>query len=235
METLKYTVIDNPMTADPNDGMALIQNQKSVYLSEIEQEMVEEGSGLTLPQTMAYNEKLFQLMERHVSRGERVILPVVIIRPTIAGAFRGKNDSYDSSRHQVRIRVSAGLRLRKLEKTIKPEKVKGSGSPAPDPQDFIDAATGERNRVASPGSIATLRGYYLKFNPDDAAQGLFFVPVENPVAAVRVKQFTGIKPSELHFLVPALPPGDYRLEVRAIIRNTKTLRSGSLAEIIEVA
>jgi hypothetical protein len=234
METLEFAIVDNPITPDLNDGRAMIVNQKTVDLEQIEQEMVAEGSGLTLPQAKAYNEKLFQLIEQHVARGERVNISIVIIRPTITGVFFGKNDNYDPARHKVNVRVNPGLRLRKLEKTIKPEKVKGPGAPMPEPQEFIDAASGEKNRVATPGGIATLRGYYLKFDLSDPEQGIFFITVENPAVTVRVEQYTGIKPSEVHFLVPALPNGAYRIEARAILAKTKNLRTGGLDELIEV-
>jgi hypothetical protein len=234
MGTIKYTTVDNPMTSDPNDRRAVIQDEKSVDLSDLEVEMVAEGTGLTLPQTKAYNEKLFQLIEHHADNGDRINLPVVTIHATITGPFEGQEDVFRSPRNQVRIRVSSGPRLRKLEKNMKVEKVKGGGSPTPSPQEFTDAATGEKNRVATPGGIASLRGYYLKFDPTDPLQGLFYIPVDNPSAAIRVEQFTTIKPSELNFLVPPLPPDTYRLEVRALLNKVKTLRSGSLPEIIEV-
>jgi hypothetical protein len=222
------------MTPDPNDGRALVQDTKSVDLNDIEQEMVAEGTGLTLPQTKAYNEKLFQVIERHADSGDRIHLPVVTIHATITGPFEGKEDVFRSPRNQVRYRVSPGPRLRKLEQTMKTEKVKGSGSPAPTLLEFTDAATGEKNRVATPGGIASLHGYYLKFDPSDPDQGLFFVPVDSPLSVVKAEQFTTIKPSEVHFLVPPLSPGSYRIEVKALLHKMKTLRSGMLDEIIDV-
>lgn len=79
------------------------------------------------------------------------------------------------------------------------------------------------------------KGFYLKFDPPGTEQGLYFVPEVNPAAAVRVTQFNNIKPSELGFLVPALPAGIYRVEVRTYVRGGKQLRTGSLNDLIEVA
>lgn len=232
MDTLDYALFPNHVTPDPNDCTAVIQNQNIVDMDQIEREMTEEGTGLTLPQTKAYNEKFFQLVERHAARGERVALPLFIVRSIMKGVFRDKDDSYDSSRHSVVFNITPGPRLRKLEKTVKPVKVKAA-TPMPDPQDIIDGATGERNRTITPGGIATLKGYNLKFDKADPAQGLFFVPVDNAAAAVRVEQFTAIKPSELHFLVPQLTPGEYRVEVKVVMHKVKDVRSGTLMEIIE--
>ncbi len=233
MDTLNYALFSNETTPDPNDCRAVIQNQNSVDMDQVERETIEEGTGLTLPQAKAYTEKLFQIVERHVARGERVNLPLFSVKPSIKGVFRDKDDTFDRSRHSVVFHVSAGPRLRKLETTAKPVKVKGA-PPMPDPQDFMDAVSGERNRMATSGGIATLKGFNLKFDAADPAQGLFFVPVDNPTAAVRAEVFTAIKPSELHFQVPALAAGEYRMEVKAILPGVKSMRGGTLAEIIEV-
>lgn len=233
MNTLQYALFDNPLTEESSDRMAVIQNQDTVDMDMIIDEMVAEGTGLTRPQARAYSEKLFQLIKAHAAAGRRIKLPVVNIHSAIRGVFTGNDDRYDDTRHHVVMLVTPGVDLRRLEKEIKPEKVKGE-SPAPDPQDFADAATGEHNRTATPGGIASVKGYNLKFDPAEPDQGLFFVPEADSASAVRVSQFTGIKPSELHFLVPPLPAGLYRVEVRAKLHKVKTLRSGTLVESIEV-
>ncbi len=234
MDTLQYALFDNPLTEDTTDLMAVVQGQDTVTQDNLTDEMVIEGTGLTRPQAKAYIEKLFQLIKSHAAKGRRVKLPIVNIHSTIRGVFTSKDDKFDAARHRVVMLVTPGTELRRLEKEIKPEKVKGE-SPMPDPQDFTDAATGERNRTATPGGIATLKGYYLKFDPADLQQGLYFVPEANPAAAVRVEQFTSIKPAALHFLIPALPLGNYRVEVRTYMRGGKQLRTGSLTDFIEVA
>ncbi len=234
METLNYALFDNPLTSDPTDFMAVVQNQDSIDLNRLVDDIVAEGTGLTRPQALAYNEKLFQLIEHYAGIGCRVNLPVASFRASIKGVFINKDDSFDPARHSVVIHVTPGPRIRAVERTVKTAKVKGA-SPMPDPQDFTDAATGEKNRTATPGGIAALKGFYLRFDTEDPDQGLFFVPAANAAAAVRVQQFTAIKPSELHFLVPQLAAGEYRLEVRATIRGGKNLRRGTLADIIEVA
>ncbi len=233
MDTLDYALYANETTPDPDDCRAVIQNQNSVGEEQLEQEMVEEGTGLTLPQAKAYKEKFFQLVERHAARGERINVGMFSIRSSIKGVFRNGDDSFDPTRHSVVYHITPGPRLRKLERTVKPRKVKAS-PPMPEPHEFVDAASGEHNRTATPGGIAVVKGAYLKFDPADPAQGLFLIPAGNPTATVRVTQFTAIKPSELHFLVPALAAGEYRVEVKAILPKLKTLRSGMLADVLEV-
>jgi hypothetical protein len=40
MDTLKFAIVDNPITPDPNDGMAIIVNQNTVDMEQIEQEIL---------------------------------------------------------------------------------------------------------------------------------------------------------------------------------------------------
>jgi polyhydroxyalkanoate synthesis regulator phasin len=234
MNTLQYALFDNLLTEDSSDMMAVIQNQDTVDMDMLVDEMVAEGTGLTRPQAKAYSEKLFQLIKNHASAGRRINLPVVNIHSAIRGVFAGKDDRFDPARHRVVMLVSPGAELRRLEKEIKPEKVKGE-SPMPDPQDFIDAATGEHNRTITSGGIATLKGYHLKFDPSDSEQGLFLIPEIDSSTSLRVLQFSAIKPSELHFLVPQLLPGAYRIEVITYVRGGKQLRTGRLPELVETA
>ena len=219
--------------SDPTGFRAVIQNQETIGLDQLVDDIVAEGTGLTRPQALAYNEKLFQLIEQYVTAGYRVSLPIVTFKPSIKGVFNGQDDSFDSSRHRVAIHTSPGKRIRKTEKDIIPEKKKKK-MPVPEPMVFTDIASDVKNLTATPGNIATLQGYNLKFDPADKETGVFFIPEDRPGSRIRAEQYSSIKPSALHFLVPALKPGNYRLEVKAILPGSKRPRYGPLNGYITV-
>lgn len=84
------------------------------------------------------------------------------------------------------------------------EKQEG-GERLPRPLDYTDLNSGELNSQATPGGMAQVTGYRLKFDPADTSQGIFFVNG----SATRVSIVGKNNPSELMFLVPAsLAPGD---------------------------
>ena len=84
------------------------------------------------------------------------------------------------------------------------EKQEG-GECLPRPLDYTDLNSGELNSQATPGGMAQVTGYRLKFDPTDTSQGIFFVNG----SATRVSIVGKNNPSELMFLVPAsLAPGD---------------------------
>ena len=96
-----------------------------------------------------------------------------------------------------------------------------------------DLGSGARNETLTPGNIAQLKGSRLKFDPADAAQGIFLVAPNG--SETRVATVSRNKPAQLDFLVPALPAGTYRVEVRAALYKTNGLRKGALpAELMVV-
>ena len=78
--------------------------------------------------------------------------------------------------------------------------------------EYTDVNSGERNGVLTPGGMGRLVGHRLKFDPADVNQGVFFVAAGGEV---RVDVVGKNLPGELMFMVPALPAGDYTLQVRA--------------------
>jgi hypothetical protein len=230
---LKYALVENAMAVDPNSCVAIVSSPESKNLDDVINFMVAEGTGLTRPQAMAYFEKLTQTLLYFVGQGHSVNTPLMRVRPTISGIFNNKSDSFDASRHQVNIRARAGSRLRDLETNIKLEKVKVS-TQAPIPDTFTDALSGESNFFATSGGIGMLKGQMLKFDVDDLQQGIFFVPVNDPATEIRVESYSGIKPSEIHFQIPTLDPGDYYLAVKSVPKSGKGIKKGELETVINV-
>jgi hypothetical protein len=230
---LKYALVENAMALDPSSCVAIVSSPESKNLDDVINFMVAEGTGLTRPQAMAYFEKLTQTILYFVGQGHSVATPLLRVRPTISGVFNNKSDNFDPSRHQVNIRATAGLRLRDLETNIKLEKVKAS-TQAPMPDTFTDVLSGESNFFATPGGIGVLKGQMLKFDVDDEQQGIFFVPVNDPATEIRVEAYSGIKPSEIHFQIPALETNDYYLVVKSIHKIGKSILKGELGTVINV-
>lgn len=86
----------------------------------------------------------------------------------------------------------------------------------------------------TPGTIGTLTGYRLKYDPASPDEGLFLVP-EAGGPGVQVTAIQANKPRSIVFQVPsALAPGAYRLEVRARMRDSEDLRTGTLAAVLTV-
>ena len=228
---MTYALVENGLALGPFKCVAIVSSPEVKGLNAVIDHMVAEGTGLTRPQALAYFEKLTQTIEYFVGEGHRVVTPLLRVRPTISGVFDNKKDLFDPSRHQLNIRASAGLRLKKLPSKVKMEKVEVSQQ-APLPVLFIDGNSEEINLFADPGGIGVLKGNRMKFDPSDTAVGIFFVAAGDPTNETRVEVYSGIKPSEIHFQIPTLPSGDYIIVVKTRSKNGNLILKGELKEII---
>lgn len=82
--------------------------------------------------------------------------------------------------------------------------------------EYTDTNSRERNGLVTSGGMGELAGHRLKFDPTDENQGIYFVAEDGSATKVDVVGLN--KPAALMFIVPdTLAPGDYTLEVRAIL------------------
>jgi len=100
------------------------------------------------------------------------------------------------------------------------------------PRQLRGNSSATTDSTLTPGNIGTLNGARLKFDPDQADEGLYLLPTSGG-ATVKVTTFQRNKPGQLIFLNPTgLAAGDYFMEVRARVRGTTELRSGRLEDVV---
>ena len=223
-----YAVIESTIPGI-DKCIATICGQKSRTLDDVIDHMIAEGTGLTRPQALAYFEKIVQIFEYFVQQGHRVVTPLVSVQPSIKGNFEDTEDMFDSSRHRIRIRSSSGIRMRKLESSVRLNKVDNKFR-EPAPKSLFDGTFREKNTKATPSGIASLYGKDLKFDQEDTQQGIFFISSTD--VETRVDVYNRIKPAEVGFQIPALTSGEYTVEIRTISRTGGKLKKGILKKQI---
>jgi len=228
---LNFALHKNHLTAGPTDYKAVVQNPNSKTLDDIIDLMVSRGSTITRAEALATLEEYRLAVEQLVKDGNNIRTPLVNVSLSIKGVFTGEDANFDPSRHSVRINVIPGTSLREITGDVQVSRIKGR-SPQPAPLYLDDLVSGSRNDKLSPNNIARLKGCHLKFDPSDPDQGIFLIAGNG--AETRISLVSYNKPSRLDFLVPGLAKGIYRLEVRAIIKNTKIIRKGSLSGEVTV-
>jgi hypothetical protein len=233
---ITYSLIENTVTADPDDYYGQIQLSGSADADALADRMVQMGSTVTKPDVLATLELAFRAVESLVLEGNRVLLAgIVEVSPRMQGVFNGITDSYDPARHQVGVTASAGARLRdsvrQQAQVQKDETVK----PRPAPVQYVDLASGTVDTTLTKGNIGTLNGARLKFDTGSADEGIYLVPTGG-AAATKITAIQRNKPAQLVFLTPAvLAAGGYWLEVRARTGNVTDLRVGRLDAVLTVA
>jgi hypothetical protein len=225
---LKYALVSNPMTPDPNNWMAISSANQGLTLEDVIDKMISRGSTVTRAEALSVFEELSLAIELLVKDGNSINTPLFKISPTVSGTFASDDDSFDYKRHRVKLRLNPGVRLRSAGQNISVEKV-ASEKPKPVLMHFYDNTTGMQDETLTPGGAGRIVGNMLKYAEADLLQGIFFISVSNDTASRVTGKLLRNKPGELIFIIPPdIPIGKYRVEVRGLAYNSKTLRTGAL-------
>jgi len=231
---IHYALFENNVTSDPDDYAAVVQAIDSADLDALIRRMLERGSTTTRADILAVMEDAIGACESLLLDGMRVNFGgLVELFPRMRGIFTGVTDSFDPSRHSVDVGANPGIRVRQTVRdqatVTKDEAIK----PSPNPLEYRDVGSDTTNDQVTPGNIGQLSGSRLKYDPAQADEGIFFLPTAGG-AEIKVTTVQKNKPAQLVFLVPALMPGTYYLEVRARMRALADLRTGRLDAVLTV-
>ena len=234
---LDYSLVENLLTAAVNDYMAQTANVRSYTNEEIADRILRSGAGLTKSDILSVLEAYVEIISDIIADGGAVNTPLFNAQPSIAGVFEGAGDTFDSSRHQVKINLSQGVALRKAIARVKTQKVQ-TAEPLPIINEVKDIVSGSVNDQLTKNSVVQLTGGRLKFLPEEAANGIFLVNVSNG-AETKLSVIVENKPARLIAMIPAdLSVGEYQLEVRTTYstaaKPVKNLKTGRFNRILTV-
>ncbi|WP_372644914.1 DNA-binding domain-containing protein [Ancylomarina sp.] len=223
---LRYGLILNHLTDDPDDYMGLVTDNETITTEQIVERMIGKGSTVTKAEALSVIEEFNYAIVDAVANGNNVNTELFKVYPSLSGVFANEQDAFDKNRHSIRLNLNAGKRLSEAISNIELRKVEVI-TPQPVIQRFSDLKTKTINESFSPGQIASLKGVLLKFDEEDDKQGVFFIAVDG--TETRVSNLVKNKPSELLFFVPeSLTAGTFQIEVRSIFKNYKSMRVGRL-------
>ena len=234
----KYSLRDNPLTEDPNDKLAALEDVKSLTKEEIIDRILKRGNTMTktdlLAAINAYEEECAIITEE----GSAINTPLFNTSLAIQGKFDNGDDVFDLRRHALKVNVAAGTVLKEAAGKVKLTKVQGTTT--------VPWITGVRDTLSDAedksgnlkaGSVIEITGAKLKFDNADSEQGVFFI---GEAGEIRCTQVVDNKPSKVLFVLPMdTAAGSYTLEVRTRANTngkaTKTVKKGSFEKSVTVA
>ncbi|MDR8391644.1 DUF4469 domain-containing protein [Aliifodinibius sp. S!AR15-10] len=231
--SISYSLYENHLTENSNDYLARVRDQASHNIEEIVDIMATKGSTVTRADTLSVLEEFEAAIAQILLRGGSINTPLFRINGSISGIFTGPSDSFDPKRHEVKLNVNPGMRVKRIAERISVEKVSPE-SPKPKLLRYQDNGSDTTNETLSPGRTGLLVGELLKLDPEDPDQGLFLVASDG--AETKIEEFVENRPSKLGFLVPeGLASGEYTMEVRATVYDSKEIRTGTLDATLTIA
>jgi hypothetical protein len=225
---VRYYLLDNSMTSDPNDCRAQITDYEVITEKDLLDYITRQGSGITMSGAKASYEEIIGAHEHFLRQGFGINTEFLNIRPVVQGVFRDDDDKFDSGRHKLKYKVRLGRRYNRVTEDVKMEKVTQASS-APLPATVEDIASGTVNETLTPGGVATLAGLRLNFKQDDPQQGIFLIDsAKTEYRAERILTHTG---KQVVFMIPAgLPSDEYTLEVRVLPHGNREVKKGTLPD-----
>ena len=235
---IKYKLIPNTFTKDNKSYRAAVEAYKSLTLEDIIQEMEFRHSSLTTADMVALFEDFSRTIIKRIIEGDRINTDLFQLSLSIKGTFTDQDDQFDASRHKVRVCINASRAFQDtVAQSVRVEKQPGA-LPLPKLEWFFNLEGSAPNSELSPTHMARIKGERLAFDQNDPQQGVFIVPVNSGSpssnGAIRVEHVSVATRGQLIFRVPDnLPPGFYRLEVRAVF-GARDLRTGVFKDRLEV-
>jgi len=167
-----------------------------------------------------YDEVVYQLCD-----GNAVNNGYYSLHPNISGALDSVNENNDIKKDPINFKFHIRSALRGLVQHI--EGVIGSLEESNAfIGDFIDMYEKSKNTLFIPGDIFSIYGNKIKITEDSPDCGVFFVPLEAPSKAVKVKRIVENFPSKIIGEAPDTKYHLNRIEIR-------TKFSGSIATTLK--
>ncbi|TAJ12555.1 DUF4469 domain-containing protein [Marinilabiliaceae bacterium JC017] len=170
---LKYALYPNPLTLDPNDCRAIIQNRKIITWDELIKRKTSRGLTLTDTEVKSVmNEESHAIIE-FLLDGYTIVTPLVTIKPTIRGKFNDSDDTFDPERHSIEFNAKLGKDLKLDTSNMKVQKVKATIK-SPMILEVEDHFSETQNERITPNGTLNIRGVDLKLNTSAEDEGLYF-------------------------------------------------------------
>jgi hypothetical protein len=159
------------------------------------------------------------------------------IHPNIGGTFSSTKDTYDPKRHPITFRFRTQRALRALIPTIAVEGL-GLADTSGYIAEFFDFDEQSSNALYSPGDQFAITGDKIKLAGDAPDIGVYFVPVEDPAKAVKLKRRAENSHSKITGIAPKTGYQRVRIEIRTqysgsgskMLKAPRTIVSGFILE-----
>jgi len=162
--------------------------------------------------------------EYQLADGFSVNTGLFTVHPTIGGTFASDKEAHDHTKHPITFRFQSRKPLRDLRQSIEVI-IEGIADAPAYIDEFIDIEGDSTNQLFMPGNGFVIHGHNIKIDGNDAACGVYFVPVEDPAAKVKVTRILENTPSKI---VGIIPPSTGFLLNRIEIVTQYTSGSGAL-------
>lgn len=228
---LKYAIFPNPLSDDPEDQRAMIQDQQTLTEEDLLKQMYVPG-GVTSTQAKAVLTSFREILKRKLAEGYAVTTDLNRYSLSVGGPFKGRDSKFNKKDNYIRLNVSPRNQLKSVTDLIQVKKVDGY-IPKPTINSVINCLRDNEDNSLTVGRIAEIEGKLLKFDPEDERQGVFLKLEGKP--EIRCSHTITNQPSKILFYIPdEIPAEEVSLCIRTCLRNQTKIRTEYYPEKIKI-
>ena len=208
---------------------------KRIKASELAEFIVRQGTTVRKPDILAVMENLGLAIQTLCSGGDSVTLPNLgIVKPQIGGVTDKDGKWIDGPYTYLAMQFNTGLN-KLFSNEVSVEMVSATKR-FPEILTVTDVATNTQNESLTSGSMGSVKGKNLRFNATQSDEGLYLIPTAGG-DEVKVALFESNTAVKLTFQWPAglISETQYKVQIRARIGSSKTLRESAIGAILTVA
>jgi len=136
--------------------------------------------------------------------------------------FDSPSATFDSEKHSILFQFNQGIKLREQIPNIEVNIIGVADATCAILQ-VTDVSSGSINHQLTAGRNLKIRGTKIKIVGSNPFNGIYFInTVSRERTKVEIDDIAVNKPSELIFITPALPKGNYRLEIATQYTSNST-------------
>jgi len=215
LHRIRAYLYDNLLTKDnPNDLIARVVSERSLNVQQISEAAVNRGGSDVSATAMQHAVELwFKEMAYQLCDGYSVNTGYFTAGTLIRGVFDSPQETFSAEKHSILFQFNQGEKLRVEIPNIEVQ-ILGLADASATIVQVTDVKTGSVNDLLTPGRNLRISGSKIKVAGTDAANGIFFLDTATQArTAVDPSDIVTNNPSELLVVIPALPAGEYVVEV----------------------
>lgn len=210
---LTVQLYDNMLTSDPKDQVGKILLRNNLELEDLAREVEPLVEGVQFEEIVGVMHCMVETAISRVADGFAVDFGVCHICPSVTGAFPESNPEFNPEVNALVARYSQTLAMRRGLENVRIN-VEGERIIGPVISQVEDMRTREINTLITPMKNLCVRGSHIRIAGENPANGIHFVDLNSGKAIeVAVDDVVINDPSTILIMVPALPDGEYYLEI----------------------
>ena len=215
---------DLAITERKDDRVGRVVKTSSLNVGDLAKIAVARRTDLNITTLESSFELLVSVAVDQVAIGAAVDFGLAHVSLGVEGVFIGDNDSWDSTKHSLKVVTSPTSRMRTKVAKVSAN-VRGMASSGLFVNSVTDVTTGEVNMTLTPGGAVNVTGSKMKVVGDDPTCGIMFTNettaevINIPASSIAINN-----PSKITFVVPAtLAPGDYKMSITTQFSTSASL------------